>query len=133
MALVTGLNSGSSFDGIDVVHVEITNGLDGYPARPKFIMGKSYDWPERVAEIVLRAFESKITLFELMRLNYLAGAVNAESARALMREARLNPGDVEVIGYDGQTIYQEPPVHHLLRNYDDREDLVSRWLDGPYP
>jgi anhydro-N-acetylmuramic acid kinase len=23
-------------------------------------------------------------------------------------------------------------VHHLLRNYDDKEDLVSRWLDGPY-
>jgi anhydro-N-acetylmuramic acid kinase len=39
---------------------------------------------------------------------------------------------VEVIGYDGQTIYQEPPIHHLLRNYDDSVDLVSRWLDGPY-
>jgi anhydro-N-acetylmuramic acid kinase len=49
-----------------------------------------------------------------------------------MREAKLKPGDVEVIGYDGQTIYQEPPVHHLLRNFDDKEDLVSRWLDGPY-
>lgn len=133
MALVIGLNSGSSFDGIDVVLVEITNGPDGYPARPKFIMGKSYDWPEKVAEMVLRAFENKVTLFELTRLNYLAGAVYAESARALMREAKLNPGDVEVIGFDGQTIYQEPPVHHLLRNYDDRQDLVSRWLDGPYP
>ena len=34
MALVIGLNGGSSFDGIDVVLVEITNGPDGYPARP---------------------------------------------------------------------------------------------------
>ena len=49
-----------------------------------------------------------------------------------MQEHKLKPGDVEVIGYDGQTIYQEPPVHHLLRNYDDSTDLVSRWLDGPY-
>ena len=132
MTLVIGLNSGSSFDGVDAVLVEIGNGPDGYPARPKFVMGRSYDWPQAVAEIVLRSFENKITLFEFNRLNYLAGAVYAEAARALMREAKLNPGDVEVIGYDGQTIYQEPPVHHLLRNYDDREDLVSRWLDGPY-
>ena len=40
---------------------------------------------------------------------------------------------MEVIGFDGQTIYQEPPVQHLMRNYDDGVDLVSRWLDGPYP
>jgi anhydro-N-acetylmuramic acid kinase len=114
------------------VLVEIENGPDGYPARPAFIAGNSYDWPDAVAEIVLKSFENKITIFELNRLNYLAGAVYAQSARAFMREQGLKPGDVEVIGYDGQTIYQEPPVHHLLRNYDDREDLVSRWLDGPY-
>jgi anhydro-N-acetylmuramic acid kinase len=132
MVKVIGLNSGSSFDGIDVVLVEIENGPDGYPARPTFIAGRSYDWPEAVGEIVLRSFENKITIFELNRLNYLAGAVYAQSARAFMQEHGLKPGDVEVIGYDGQTIYQEPPVHHLLRNYDDREDLVSRWLDGPY-
>ncbi|MDP9138227.1 MAG: anhydro-N-acetylmuramic acid kinase [Pseudomonadota bacterium] len=133
MARVIGLNSGSSFDGVDVVLVEIEDGPDGFPARPQFIAGNSYDWPDAVAEIVLRAFENKVSLFELTRLNYLAGAVYAQAARAFMRENRLEPGDVEVIGYDGQTIYQEPPVHQLLRNYDDAEDLVSRWLDGPYP
>src|SRR5206468_436158 len=41
-------------------------------------------------------------------------------------------GEVEVIGFDGQTIYQEPPVHALMRNYDYDENLVARWLDGPY-
>jgi len=133
MAKVIGLNSGSSFDGIDVVLIETRNGTDGFPVRPVFIAGKSYDWPDAVAEIVLRSFENKVSLFEFTRLNYLAGAVYAESARSFMREHGLKPGDVEVIGYDGQTIYQEPPVHHLLRNYDDSGDLVSRWLDGPYP
>jgi anhydro-N-acetylmuramic acid kinase len=132
MVKVIGLNSGSSFDGIDVVLVEIEDGPDGYPQRPRFIVGNSYAWPDAVAEQVLKSFENKISLFELNRLNYLAGAVYAECARNFMREQKLKPGDVEVIGYDGQTIYQEPPVHHLLRNYDDREDLVSRWLEGPY-
>lgn len=132
MALVIGLNSGSSFDGVDVVLVDINDGPDGYPVRPRFKLGRSYDWPKAVADMVLKSFENKISIFELNRLNYLAGAVYAECARSLMREARLNPGDVEVIGFDGQTIYQEPPVHHLLRNYDYDENLVSRWLDGPY-
>ena len=133
MALVIGLNSGSSFDGIDVVLVEIENGPDGMPARPRFIRGNSYDWPKPVADIVLRAFENQVSLFELCRLNYLAGAVYAEAARAFMREANLKPGDVEVIGYDGQTIYQEPPVHGRMREFDANDDLVARWLDGPYP
>jgi anhydro-N-acetylmuramic acid kinase len=132
MVKVIGLNSGSSFDGVDVVLVEIENGPDGYPARPKFVTGNSYDWPKPVAEMVLRAFENKVSLFEFNRLNYLAGAVYAESARSLMREAGVTGKDIEVIGYDGQTIYQEPPVHSLLRNYDYDENLVSRWLDGPY-
>ena len=132
MTLVIGLNSGSSFDGIDVVLIEVPTGADGLPARPKLIMGKSYDWPKPVAEIVLRAFENEVSLFELCRLNYLAGAVYAKSARSLMREAGVKPGEVEVIGFDGQTIYQEPPIHARLRNYDVSEDLVSRWLDGPY-
>jgi anhydro-N-acetylmuramic acid kinase len=132
MVKVIGLNSGSSFDGIDVVLIEIENGPDGYPKRPVFVAGNSYDWPDAVAEQVLRSFENKISLFELNRLNYLAGAVYAECARKFMAEQKLKPGDIEVIGFDGQTIYQEPPVHHLLRNYDDKEDLVSRWLDGPY-
>ena len=132
MVRVVGLNSGSSFDGIDVVLVEIENGKDGYPARPKFIAGKSYDWPEKVGAQVLKSFENKISIFELNRLNYLAGAVYAQAARDFMREHKLKPGDVEVIGYDGQTIYQEPPVHHLMRQYDNSDDLVSRWLDGPY-
>ncbi len=132
MTLAIGLNSGSSFDGVDVVLIDIPTASDGQPGKPKFIIGKSYDWPQDVAEIVLRAFENEVSLFELCRLNYLAGAVYAESARAFMGEAGVKPGDVEVIGFDGQTIYQEPPIHARLRNYDVSDDLVSRWLDGPY-
>ena len=133
MAQVIGLNSGSSFDGIDVVLVEMTNDPDGHPARPKFIRGNSYAWPKAVGDIVLRSFENKVSLFELCRLNYLAGAVYAESARSLMREAGVKPGEVEVIGFDGQTIYQEPPVHARMHDFASDENLVARWLDGPYP
>jgi anhydro-N-acetylmuramic acid kinase len=132
MVLALGLNSGSSFDGVDAVAVNIENGADGYPARPKFIGGASYPWPDRVAEKVLRAFANKLSLFELCRLNYEAGAVYAESARSLMWELSIKSEQLEVIGYDGQTIYQEPPDHKRLKDYASDENLVARWLDGPY-
>lgn len=133
MVHVIGLNSGSSFDGIDAVAIEIETAADGLPARSRFIAGKSYDWPEPVANDVLRAFENKLSIFELCRLNYVTGAVYAECARKLMRELGLKPGDVEAIGYDGQTIYQEPADPARLADYRGAENLIGRWLGGPYP
>ena len=133
MALVIGMNSGSSFDGIDVVAIEIEAAADGLPGRPKFLAGRSYDWPEPVAKDVLRAFENRLSIFELCRLNYVAGAVYAENARRLMREMGLRPGDVETIGFDGQTIYQEPTDPARMADFASDEDLVGRWLGGPYP
>src|SRR5258708_6584665 len=133
MALALGLNSGSSFDGVEAVLIDIGMGSHGLPSRPTFKSGRSYDWPATVAGDVLRAFENKLTIFELCRLNYTVGAVYAECARSLMRELGLSPGDVEVIGYDGQTIYQEPADHTRLSQFLGSEDLLSRWLGGPYP
>jgi anhydro-N-acetylmuramic acid kinase len=131
--LALGLNSGSSFDGVDVVLVDIGIGEDGLLQRPRFIAGKTVAWPERIAEQVLAAFENKLTIFELCRLNYVAGGLYAEAARSLMRETGVAPQDLAVIGFDGQTIYQEPADHTRMAQFRDDEDLVGRWLDGPYP
>ncbi len=90
--LALGLNSGSSFDGIDAVLVDIELGEDGMLKRPRFIAGKTADWPEAVATQVLRAFENKLSIFELCRLNYVAGALYAEVARSLMREQAVDTG-----------------------------------------
>ena len=133
MSLVIGLNSGSSFDGIDAVVVELDLAPDGNPRRPRFVAGRSYDWPEAVASDVLRAFDNRLSVFELCRLNYTAGAVYATCARALMREHALEPEDVAAIGYDGQTIYQEPADHLRLAQFAGSDDLVARWQDGPFP
>lgn len=133
MVIAIGLNSGSSFDGVDVVAIEIGLDPDGNPSRPKFVAGRSYDWPEAVAKDVLRAFDNKLSIFELCRLNYTSGAVYAECARALMRELSLKPEDVAVIGYDGQTIYQEPAKFAELPEFADGEDVLARWQDGPFP
>jgi anhydro-N-acetylmuramic acid kinase len=67
--LALGLNSGSSFDGIDAVLVDIEIGHDGLLKRPRFIAGKTVDWPPKIADRVLASFENKLTIFELCRLN----------------------------------------------------------------
>jgi anhydro-N-acetylmuramic acid kinase len=131
--LALGLNSGSSFDGIDAVLVDIAIGEDGLLKRPRFIAGKTIAWPQKIAEKVLASFENKLSIFELCRLNYVAGALYAEAARSLMRETGTSAEDLAVIGYDGQTIYQEPADQARMKQFADDEDLVGRWLDGPYP
>jgi anhydro-N-acetylmuramic acid kinase len=103
--LALGLNSGSSFDGIDAVLVDIAIGEDGLLKRPRFIAGKTIDWPKKIADQVLATFENKLTIFELCRLNYVAGALYAEAARSLMRENGVAPGDLAVIGFDDQGPY----------------------------
>ena len=133
MSIAIGLNSGSSFDGVDAVVIEIDLCPDGHPTPPKFIAGHSSPWPEAVARDVLRAFDNELSIFELCRLNYAAGAVYASCARDLMRRLSLRPEDVSVIGYDGQTLYQEPADPARLADFADDEDLVGRWQDGPYP
>jgi anhydro-N-acetylmuramic acid kinase len=95
------LNSGSSFDGIDAVLVDIEIGEDGLLKRPRFIAAKTVAWPEKIADQVLASFENKLSIFELCRLNYVAGALYAEAARSLMRETRASPEDLTVIGFDG--------------------------------
>lgn len=132
--LALGLNSGSSFDGIDVVLVDIDiDEHDGQLKRPRFIAGKTVPWPDQVAEQVLLAFENKLSIFALCRLNYVAGAVYAEAARALMAETGVKAGELSVIGFDGQTIYQEPAEQARLKDFQNDQDLIGRWLDGPYP
>ena len=54
MDLIMGMNSGSSFDGIDVILAETEMAEDGFPKAPRFICGGSYEWPIICAEQCLQ-------------------------------------------------------------------------------
>lgn len=135
MTYIIGLNSGSSFDGVDAVLCKITLAEDGHPARPVYVDGLTVDWPSEMQPLILRAFNNDLTIFEMTRLNYAAGALYAEATNALLKQAGLNPGDIDVIGYDGQTIYQEPPDRQKERELiqSGNQSLVDKWLKGGYP
>lgn len=65
--------------------------------------------PEELQPLILSAFNNTLDIFSLSRLNYAAGAFYAEAANTLLEKVGLQPSDIDVIGYDGQTIYMEPP------------------------
>lgn len=135
MALIMGMNSGSSFDGIDVVLCETEMDADGFPKKPKYLCGGSYSWPEEVAKIVQAAFENKVDMVGLNRLNYECGAVFAEKAVQFMRENKIDPMDITVLGLDTQTVYQEQPDHAAISAMSEKQktNWPGRWLSGAYP
>ena len=135
MDLIMGMNSGSSFDGIDVILAETEIAADGFPKPPKFLCGGSYDWPEDVAAIVRDSFVNKVDMVGLNRLNYICGAVFAEKAVQFMREHDIDSSKVRVLGLDTQTIYQEQADYTKIAAMTDEEqaDWPHRWLNGPYP
>lgn len=133
MPYVIGLNSGSSFDGVDAVLVEIDLAADGQVAPPRYVDALSIDWPQDVQKQVLAAFADELGIFALTRLNYVCGAVFAQAAREIMARHSLSGSDVDVIGYDGQTVYQEPPEHELMRAADPTRPLHEMWTEGGFP
>lgn len=135
MDLIMGMNSGSSFDGIDVILAETEMAEDGFPKAPRFICGGSYEWPKEVADIVQDAFVNKVDMVGLNRLNYLCGAVFAEKAAQFMKENNIDSRNIKVLGLDTQTIYQEQPNHAAIAKMtkEEKDDWVGRWLSGNYP
>lgn len=132
---VIGVNSGSSFDGIDAALFETRLGGDGQPVRPSFLDGITVDWPKSIVSLVMDAFEDRLGIFRLCRLNYEVGAVYAGVVRQLLDKNGLSPEDVSVVGLDGQTIYQEPPDKEAVisgRMDGSDKDWLGRWRNGPY-
>ncbi|EXJ74468.1 anhydro-N-acetylmuramic acid kinase [Cladophialophora psammophila CBS 110553] len=134
MPYIIGLNSGSSFDGIDAVLCSIDIAPDGHPDRPKYIDGISEPWPEELQPDVLKAFSNELPLFDLCRLNYAAGAAYADITNKLLDKVGMRPEEIDVVGYDGQTIYQEPPNREREREYfaSGSKVLVDRWTKGGF-
>ena len=135
MDLIMGMNSGSSFDGVDVVLSETEMAPDGFPKPPKFLRGGSYEWPDEVRRIGVDGLENRVDMIGLNRLNYICGAVFAEKAAQFMRENDIDPLDVKVLGLDTQTIYQEQPDRKAIAEMSEAEksDWPGHWLSKKYP
>ncbi|MBI3998323.1 MAG: anhydro-N-acetylmuramic acid kinase [Armatimonadetes bacterium] len=105
--LVVGLISGTSADGIDAALVEITGA--GAGARLRLVAGLTMPFPAADRDELFLMFDPATgTVDRLCRFNFRLGDLFAQAALAVIAEAGLSPGQVDLIGTAGQTVWHIP-------------------------
>jgi len=107
-ALVIGLMSGTSADGVDAACCRLAHAADGLQWTVLGTASRSYD--EALAAR-LRAPE-RMTVPELARAHAEVGAVFAEAALAAAEAAGVSAAEVALIGSHGQTVWHDPRAEH---------------------
>lgn len=98
-----GLCSGTSADGVDAAIVRVRG--SGRDTRIVLLSHATFPFPDRLRERIRGLNGVK----EVCELNFSLGEAFAEAALGLLELAELTPGDVDVIGSHGQTVYHLPP------------------------
>ncbi len=110
--LVIGLNSGTSFDGVDASLVKFSS-----DNKFKFIDGIIYEYPNRVKEkirdVISGNIHSTSLLKELSQLNFLLGEVFADAALKIIKKNKLRKKDILLIASHGQTVFHHPDIEHI--------------------
>ncbi len=99
--LILGLMSGTSHDGVDAALVEFSSGP------PRLVRHTHSPYPGALRERISSAFEG--TAEEVCRLNFALGESFARAALRCLREAGVEPSEVEAVASHGQTIFHIPP------------------------
>ena len=101
---VVGMMSGTSVDGIDAALVEISE-----KGGAKLLAFENSPFPPAVREQIFTLFRPETaTVDKVGYMNFLLGELYAEAALSVIRKGGLTPGDVDVVGSHGQTIWHEP-------------------------
>ena len=105
---VIGLMSGTSVDGVDAALVEIRG--HGLETQVELLAFHSHPFETEVRDRIFDLFQPETSrVDELCQMNFLIGEVFADAALAVMREAELEVGEIDLIGSHGQTVYHLPP------------------------
>lgn len=112
---VIGLNSGTSMDGIDAALYRIapvgSTSIDNGKLQLSTTLVSSLVYPfeasfhKRLTSLVA---SGQTNLEELCRLNVALGQVFADAALALIKQAKVSHGEVDLIGSHGQTLWHAP-------------------------
>jgi anhydro-N-acetylmuramic acid kinase len=106
---VIGLMSGTSADGIDAALCAIAGHGRG-ALKVELIASHSLELPENLRHRVLSACQNDGgSSLELCELNFVLGEAFAAAALGVIADAKLQPGDVDLIGSHGQTVHHMPP------------------------
>ena len=118
---VVGLMSGTSLDGIDAALIR-TDGLDF--VEPLAFLTVPYEAGVREA---LRACLGLSTDIDgrVAYAEQLMTDAHAETVLSLLHLARVNPEQVDMIGFHGQTIFHDP-ANHFTWQIGDGEQLTQK-------
>lgn len=104
---VIGLNSGTSYDGIDAALVELAGW--GRQTRLHLIAYRNYPYSAASRRQLAKLFSPRTGRVDrLCRGNFYLGHLFATAALALIKEAGLTPAAIDLIGSHGQTVYHLP-------------------------
>ncbi len=69
-----------------------------------------------------------------MPVELCRGAAYAEMTNKLLKKTGLKPEEIDVVEYDGQTIYQEPPDREKEKDFfaSGNPSFVDRWTKGGF-
>jgi anhydro-N-acetylmuramic acid kinase len=106
---VVGLMSGTSADGVDAALVDITG--RGRTLKARTLAAHTLAYPRSLQQRILSTSVSG-TVAEVCHLNALLGEWFANAALYVIRQGKLQPSDVALIGSHGQTVHHLPHGIH---------------------
>lgn len=105
-----GLMSGTSMDGIDVALIE-SDGRSGLRHGPSFTYPYSPAFRERLrqSQAAARALKDRNARPGVLKLveQYLTD-LSAEAVLQFLQDIQIDPGQIDVIGFHGHTVYHAP-------------------------
>jgi len=106
---IVGLMSGTSGDGVDTALVDISG--RGGSLKVRTLAAQTLGYPRSLQQRILDASISG-TVADVCHLNALLGEWFANAALQVIRQAKIRPIDVSLIGSHGQTIHHLPHGIH---------------------
>ena len=105
---VIGLMSGTSVDGVDAALVEIRG--HGLETQVELLAFHPHPFEATVRDRIFDLFQPETSrVDEICQMNFLIGEIFADAALAVIRDAELEVGEIDLIGSHGQTVYHLPP------------------------
>jgi anhydro-N-acetylmuramic acid kinase len=101
--LLLGLMSGTSADAIDVALAKVNANTP-----PQLLAHTARPFPRALRQEILRIAEgAPVTTAQISQLNFRLGHAFAEAALAALRQFRIPPSRIALIGSHGQTIFHQ--------------------------
>ena len=105
---VIGLMSGTSVDGVDAALVEIRG--HGLETQVELLAFHPHPFEATVRDRIFDLFQPETSrVDEICQMNFLIGEVFADAALSVIYDAKLEVGEIDLIGSHGQTVYHLPP------------------------